>query len=152
MLASHLDSSLTLLLVPQIPGASLPVSTELLTRCNSDCVIIPHFSQLRSDNLPASPHFSQPTPYPMPMLFHHPRCPQLDVLIRECLEKQSLLPASCHFSLSSFPISLHRWTLTPKQPGKPVSPSTNRKQGKGWKVKWEAGDGSLLSSILVRLK
>lgn len=36
-----------------MPGASLPVPLELLTRCNSDCVTIPHFSQLRSDKPPS---------------------------------------------------------------------------------------------------
>lgn len=94
MLAYLLGSSLILLLAPQIPGASLPVPTELLTRCNSDCVTIPHFSQLRSDNLPVSPHVSQPTPYPMLIFSTTTDAQKLDILIRACLEKQSLLPPS----------------------------------------------------------
>lgn len=149
MLAYHLGSSLTLLLAPQIPGASLPVPTELLTRCNSDCVTIPHFSQLRNDNLPVSPHVSQPTPYPMLILSTITDAQKLDILIRACLEKQSLLPPCVTSPFFPSPRDQHRWTLTLKQPGKPVPLSTRRKQGKGWEVKLGMTHSS---STLVRLK
>lgn len=79
MLASLLSSSLTPLSWPyrcREPHYLSPL--ELLTRCNSDCVTIPHFSQLRSDN-PTSFTPLLPTHAPScPPAPHQPSCPEAE--------------------------------------------------------------------------
>lgn len=138
-----------------MPRASLPVPLELLTRCNSDCVTIPHFSQLRSDKPTSFTPLSQPTPHPAHLLPTSPRCPGPNISRRQPLENCAfhLLPSTSLSPLPTFHLRIawtDRQTLTPKQPGKPVCLSvcpTEGNGGKGWEVRWDARDSLLLSPL-----
>lgn len=141
-----------------MPGASLPVPLELLTRCNSDCVTIPHFSQLRSDK-PTSFTPLLPTHAPScPPAPHQPQVPRAEHFNKATPGKLCLSPSSQHLSslLPTFHLSIawtDRQTLTPKQPGKPVCLSNRRKWGQrlGGQV-GRQGQLAPLASTPVRLE
>lgn len=136
-----------------MPGASLPVPLELLTRCNSDCVTIPHFSQLRSDKPTSFTPLSQPTPHPAHLLPTSPRCPGPNISRRRPLENCAfhLLPSTSLSPLPTFHLRIawtDRQTLTPKQPGKPVCLSVQQKE-MGAKAGRSGGTpGTACSSLL----